>query len=74
MLTKQIQYLELIQGKVSQSAVEFSVVLRLLGVMQSRRTQRQGLQVVVFCHLVLLQAVVNCSQTMIGSPLILTHS
>lgn len=71
---KPLLYLQLMQSEIAQSAVDLRVVASLSGVLQDGRTEGQGLEVVVFCHLVLLQAVVDCSQPVVRCPLIHTHT
>ena len=67
-------YLQFVQGDISQSAVDLGVIVSLCGVLQDGGAEGQGLEVVVFCHLILLQAVVDCGQSVVGCPLIHKHT
>lgn len=63
-------YLQFVQSEIAQPAVHLGVVASLHGVLQDGRAEGQGLEVVVLCHLILLQAVVDCSQPVVRCPLI----
>lgn len=67
-------YLQVVQGEIAQSAVDLGVVACFHGVLKNRRTEGQRLEVVVFRHLILMQAVVDPSQPVVGCPLIHRHS
>lgn len=58
------------QSEVAQPAIELGVVASFRGVLDDGRTEGQGLEVVVFCHLILLQVVVDCGQPVVCCPLI----
>lgn len=62
------------QREIAQSAVDLGEVASLQRVLHDRRTEGQGLEVVVFCHLILLHAVVDSSQAVICCPLIHGHT
>lgn len=67
-------YLQLVQSEIAQSAVDLGEVASLHRVPHDGRAEGQRLEVVVFCHLILLHAVVDSSQPVICCPLIHGHT
>ena len=67
-------YLEVVEREVAQARVHPGEVAGLERVQHPQGgAERQGLEVVVFGELVLLQAVVHCGQAVVSRLLVHTH-
>lgn len=59
---KEVSYLQFVEGHVAKVAIHLGVVQGLSRALQQGGTQGKRLQVAIFCHLIHMQKVVDCSQ------------
>lgn len=59
---KEVSYLQFVQGQVAKVAIHLGVVQGLSRALQKGGTQGKCLQVAIFCHLIHMQKIVDCSQ------------
>lgn len=57
-----VSYLQFVQGEVAKVAIHLAVVQGLSRALQQGGTQGKCLQVAIFCHLIHMQKIVDCSQ------------